>query len=153
MTTPESSDLQQQFEAAAQRVDNFPPEQGAEKMVELYGLYKQATAGDHDTQGEEVGTDEHGNASGPGGLSQGQWDSWSKLKGMPEEEAKRRYVALVEQIAGPAQAPPTPAGNEAAAAGTATVDDPQPGVSQGGLRGNLDAGTPYGGEDALKLDQ
>ena len=171
MNSPQQPDLQQQFEAAVRRVDNLPPEQGAEDMVELYGLYKQATAGDHDTQGEEVGRDDHDNPNGPGGLSQAQWDSWSKCKGMPEEEAKRRYVDIVNKITdsdsasttaataltpnqtqNPNNEPPIPT-NEAPAAGVAQVDDPQPGISpRGGLRGNLDAGTPYGGEDELKLD-
>ena len=170
MNLPQQPDLQQQFEAAARRVDNLPPEQGAEDMVELYGLYKQATAGDHDTQGEEVGRDDHDSPNGPGGLSQAQWDSWSKRKGMPEEEAKRRYVEMVNKITNSAptqdesqsesqnakqgtnQNPPIPT-NETPAAGVAQVDDPQPGISpRGGLRGNLDAGTPYGGEDELKLD-
>ena len=174
MNSPQSSDLQQQFEAAARRVDNLPPEQGAEDLVELYGLYKQATDGDHDTQGDEVDRDDHDNPNGPAGLSQAQWESWSKRKGMPEEEAKRRYVEMVNQLTGStptqnqtqdanpgespntnqrtSQTPPVPT-NEAPAAGVAQVDDPQPGVSpRGGLRGNLDAGTPYGGEDELKLD-
>ena len=166
MNSPQSSDLQQQFEAATQRVDNLPPEQGAEDMVELYGLYKQATAGDHDTQGEEVGRDDHDNPNGPGGLSQAQWDSWSKCKGMPEEDAKRRYVDIVNKITNsgsatttaptsaqtqnPNNEPPIPT-NEAPAAGLAQVDTPQPGMSpRGGLRGSLDAGTPYGSEDELK---
>ena len=170
MNSPQQTDLQQQFEAATQRVDNLPPEQGAEDMVELYGLYKQATDGDHDTKGDEVDRDDHDNPNGPAGLSQAQWDSWSKRKGMPEEEAKRRYVEMVNKITSSASAsttgataatsnqtqnpnnePPVPT-NEAPAAGVAQVDDPQPGISpRGGLRGNIDAGTPYGGEDELKL--
>jgi len=156
MNSQDQPNLQQQFEAATKQVDNFPPEQGADRMVELYGLYKQATAGDHDTKGEEVDQDDHDNPNGPAGLSQAQWDSWSKLKGVPEEEAKQRYVDLVSQITGSSpkkEGTPSIPANEAPAAGTAKVDDPQPGNSQGGLRGNLDAGAPYGGEDELKLEQ
>ncbi|MBC6611633.1 acyl-CoA-binding protein [Hymenobacter sp. BT507] len=162
MNLQEQMSLQKQFEVAITRVDGLPAEKGAEYMTDLYGLYKQATDGDHDTKHDEVDTDDHDNPDGPAGLSQAQWDSWSKYKGMPEEEAKRQYVALVEKIAGPVgEAANIITGNgqpatatQVNSAGTARVDDPQPGKSApGGLQGNLDGGAPYGGEDDLKLEQ
>lgn len=159
--------LQQQFEAAAQQVNNLPDALAAQHMTELYGLYKQATDGDVNMKTGEVDANEADQASGPTGLSQAQWESWDKFKGVPEEEAKRRYVAKVAEITGPsagseADFVPTDALTNAPEALDAlllaeTENDttaPQPGFgpgqSTGGLRGDITAGAPYGGEDNLK---
>ncbi|RZK41880.1 MAG: hypothetical protein EOO57_01360 [Hymenobacter sp.] len=162
-------ELQQQFEAAAQQVNALSDADAAQHMTELYGLYKQATEGDVNMKSGEVGADEADQASGPAGLSQAQWESWDKYKGVPEEEAKRRYVAKVAEITGnqadggtEAGAVPTDALTDAPMAPDAPLVSvkendttaPQPGFgpgqSTGGLRGDITAGAPYGGEDALK---
>ncbi|RZK36277.1 MAG: hypothetical protein EOO57_07510 [Hymenobacter sp.] len=162
-------DLQQQFEAAAQQVNNLSDAAAAQHMTELYGLYKQATEGDVNMKSGEVEATEADQASGPAGLSQAQWESWDKFKGVPEEEAKRRYVAKVADITGDqanggtdAAAVPTDALTNAPMAPDAPLvaekendtTAPQPGFgpgqSMGGLRGDITAGAPYGGEDALK---
>lgn len=138
-------------------------------MTELYGLYKQATEGDVNMKGDEVEATEADRANGPAGLSQAQWESWDKFKGVPEEEAQRRYVAKVAEITGDqtnggtdADAVPTDALTNAPMAPDAPLvaekendtTAPQPGFgpgqSTGGLRGDITAGAPYGGEDALK---
>ena len=138
--------LDQQFQAAVERVNNLPPDAAAAQMTDLYGLYKQATDGDVDMKGDAVAADEATDASGPAGLSQGQWDSWNKYKGTPQEEAKRQYVARAAEAAGgpaaPAQTVPTDGRTGAPNA-----------ADHGGLRGTLDEGTPYGGEDKLKEQQ
>lgn len=140
--------INEQFQAAAQQVNNLPGDVAAKHMTELYGLYKQATEGDVNMQTGEVDAMAADQASGPGGLSQAQWDSWNQFKGVPEEEAKRRYVAKAAEITGPA--------------GTATEASEVPTDSQtgapkttdhGGLRGDIKAGAPYGGEDKLKDQQ
>ncbi len=138
-------------------------------MTTLYGLYKQATEGDVNMKNEEVDADGADQASGPGGLSQAQWDSWDKCKGTSEEDAKRQYVAKVGEITGAGasggseagQVPtdaltnapmapemPLPTGRE----NDTTAPQPGfgPGQSTGGLRGDITAGSPYGGEDKLK---
>lgn len=161
-------DLQPQFEAAVQQVNNLPEATASQHMTELYGLYKQATEGDVNMKDGEVDASGADQASGPAGLSQAQWDSWDKFKGMPEEEAKRRYVAKVATITGStasspeASAVPTDALTNAPEAPDAPLvpekendtTAPQPGfgpgVSMGGLRGDITAGAPYGGEDELK---
>jgi len=152
--------LQQEFEAAVSRVDSLPPAQAAPHMTELYGLYKQATQGDHDAKGNEVGDDTPDNPNGPQDMSQAQWDSWSKFKGVSQDDARRQYVAKVEEIAGPSTEKTTViTGNGQPATGsqvnpdnTTTAQQPEssPGVSQGGLQGDITAGAPYGGEDKLK---
>jgi acyl-CoA-binding protein len=162
-------DLQQQFDAAAQQVNNLSDAAAAQHMTELYGLYKQATEGDVNMKSGEVDANEADQASGPAGLSQAQWESWDKYKGVPEEEAKRRYVAKVAEITGnqtnggtDAAAVPTDALTNAPMAPDAplvaekendtTAAQPGfgPGQSTGGLRGDITAGAPYGGEDKLK---
>jgi acyl-CoA-binding protein len=169
MNLQQQMDLQQQFEAAVARVDGLPEEQVGPHMTELYGLYKQATQGDHDTQPDTVDTEEHDNPDGPQGMSQAQWDSWSKYKGMSEEAAKRHYLQRVEEIAGPLDQeavlltgsgqPATPdqvtdqTAHELPSPGTEKAQREGPGISAGGLRGNLNAGAPYGGEDELKTQQ
>jgi acyl-CoA-binding protein len=152
-------DLEKEFQAAAEQVNNLPDATAAEHMTVLYGLFKQATDGDVNMDTDEVDADGADKASGPAGLSQAQWESWNQFKGMPEEEAKRQYVAKVNEIAGPQGtassagelAKPQPAMNEDIE-NTSTAEQPAsgPGVSQGGLRGDITAGAPYGGEDLLK---
>ncbi|MBF9222172.1 acyl-CoA-binding protein [Hymenobacter ruricola] len=160
--------LDEQFQAAAQRVNNLPGDQAAAHMTELYGLYKQATEGDVNMQPGEVDANAADQANGPAGLSQAQWDSWNQFKGVPEEEAKRRYVARATEIAGlgadsPTNAVPTdgatgaPVGRPEADTENTTISrqpDHGPGQStQGGLRGDITGGAPYGGEDKLKGEQ
>ena len=163
--------LQQKFEAAVQQVNNLPADTAPKYMTELYGLYKQATQGDVNMKNDDVDADAATQASGPAGLSQAQWDSWDKYKGTSEEEAKRQYVAKVAELTG-GQASGTEAGSVPTDAltnaplapdaplPTGTENDttaPQsgfgPGQSTGGLRGDITAGAPYGGEDALKGNQ
>jgi len=156
--------LQQQFEAAVSRVDNLPPAQAASHMTELYGLYKQATDGDHDAKHHEVGDDTPDNPNGPKGMSQAQWDSWSKFKGVSQEDARRQYIAKVDEIAGPigekatvitGSGQPATGSQVNSPENTTTARQPEssPGVSEGGLQGDITAGAPYGGEDKLKSEQ
>ena len=154
--------LQQDFEAAAANIDRLPGEMAAAHMTELYGLYKQATDGDHDAKRDEVGDDTPDNPNGPEGLSQGQWDAWSKCKGMSHEEAKQQYIKRADELTAHYQQdqPQSAAGNEPLGApGTATASpaaQAQNAAGQstsGGLKGDLNDGTPYGGEDELKNKQ
>ena len=160
--------LQQEFEAAVQQVNNLPADTAPKYMTDLYGLYKQATEGDVNMQGEAVDANAATQASGPAGLSQAQWDSWDKYKGTAEDDAKRQYVAKVAEITGKsaqgaeAGQVPTDALTNAPMAPDAplptakendtTAQQPGfgPGQSTGGLRGDITAGAPYGGEDKLK---
>ena len=141
-------DLNEQFKTAAAQVDNLPGDQAAKYMTELYGLYKQANEGDVNMQAGEVDPNAADQASGPAGLSQAQWDSWNQFKGVPEDEAKQRYVARVAEITGGSSgsttASPVPTDGQTGA--------PTP-TDHGGLRGDITAGAPYGGEDKLKDQQ
>jgi acyl-CoA-binding protein len=161
-------DLQQQFDAAVQQVNNLSDATAAQHMTELYGLYKQATEGDENMKSGEVDPDAADQASGPAGLSQAQWESWDKYKGLSEEDAKRQYVAKVAEITGAGtdgtnadivptdaltnapEAPPTPLIAEKENDTLSRQANFSPGQSTGGLRGDITGGAPYGGEDDLK---
>ena len=161
--------INEQFQAAAQQVNNLPGDVAAAHMTELYGLYKQATEGDVNMKSGEVNSNAADQADGPAGLSQAQWDSWNQFKGVPEEEAKRRYVARTAEITGgPAAGTLTnavstnpgtnaPAGSpNSATENTTMARQPEHGPGQsshGGLQGDITAGAPYGGEDKLKGEQ
>ena len=151
--------LEKEFQAAVEQVNNLSDAAAAAHMTELYGLYKQATDGDVNMNTDEVDADGADKPSGPAGLSQAQWESWNQFKGLPEEDAKRRYVARANEVAAP-QGTAAPIG-EAQKAQPAMTEDTDntstsqqpasgPGVSQSGLRGDITAGAPYGGEDLLK---
>lgn len=80
-------DLSNQFEAAIEKAKSLPS-QSNETLLELYGLYKQATAGD--VQGDRPGGFDFRGAA--------KYDAWAKRRGMSQEEAMQAYVALVEKL-------------------------------------------------------
>lgn len=76
------------FAKAQERVRQLPKTPSNDELLELYGLYKQATAGD---------------ATGPrpGLLSprdRAKFDAWHRRQGMSTEQAEQQYVALVERL-------------------------------------------------------
>ena len=78
------SDLAQQFADAQARIKPVTG-LGSDTMLELYALYKQATAGD--VTGSRPGMmDIRGRA---------KFDAWAKRKGMTKDAAMTAYVALV----------------------------------------------------------
>ena len=78
----------EQFQDAAKRVQNLPKRPSNDVLLELYGLYKQASEGD--VTGKRPGMlDPRGRA---------KWDAWSSRKGMSADQARAEYVALVERL-------------------------------------------------------
>ncbi len=81
-------DLKEQFEASIEK-GKGPGSQGNEPLLELYGLYKQATVGD--VQGEAPsGFDFRGAA---------KYAAWEKRRGMTSDEAMQTYIDLIDQLA------------------------------------------------------
>jgi len=80
------SDLHAQFEAAAQAAQNLPKRPDNDTLLQMYALYKQATAGDASSARPGF-TDFVGRA---------KHDAWAKLKGIGKEQAMREYILLVE---------------------------------------------------------
>ncbi|XP_065839965.1 acyl-CoA-binding protein-like [Oscarella lobularis] len=77
------------FQKAAEDVKKLKSSPTNEEMLEIYGLYKQATVGDV-------------NKGRPSFLSgfteQYKWDAWDSKKGMSKEDAMKAYVAKVEEL-------------------------------------------------------
>lgn len=80
------AELQAEFDSAVANSKNLPERPDNATLLKLYGLYKQASAGDN---GEKK----------PGFsdmIGRAKWDAWTAVKGLSQDDAKRRYV---EQIA------------------------------------------------------
>ncbi len=78
----------QEFEKALEKVKTLP-EQPPNVLLELYGLFKQASVGDV-------------TGSRPGMLDfkgRAKFDAWASRKGMSREAAMAAYVELVERLA------------------------------------------------------
>ncbi|SCU80577.1 LAMI_0B03026g1_1 [Lachancea mirantina] len=80
--------VSQAFEAKAEAVNKLPTTPSNEELLELYGLYKQATVGDNDKP----------RPSGFNFKDKYKWDAWDKVKGMSQEDAEQKYIALVESL-------------------------------------------------------
>ena len=82
------ADLQGDFERATQEVKLLARRPSNDELLKLYGLYKQATAGD--VTGER-----------PGMLAveaRAKHDAWGKLNGLEVEDAMQGYVKLVNKL-------------------------------------------------------
>ncbi|HUS63181.1 MAG TPA: acyl-CoA-binding protein [Kofleriaceae bacterium] len=74
--------LAEEFEAAVKRVNGLAAAPPTNVMLELYGLYKQASAGD--ATGSRPGMmDVRGRA---------KYDAWASRKGMSRDDAMRAYI-------------------------------------------------------------
>ena len=82
------SELNAQFEKAVAESKTLPEKPDNMTLLQIYALYKQASAGDVD--GKRPGfTDMVGRA---------KWDAWNELKGKSGDEAKQEYVDLIESL-------------------------------------------------------
>ena len=82
------NDLRSEFEQAATDVKKLGTRPDNDTLLRLYALYKQGSQGN--VQGHPpgffdfVGTAKH--------------EAWAQLAGMSQDEAMRRYIALVHQL-------------------------------------------------------
>jgi acyl-CoA-binding protein len=82
--------LEDDFISAQQRIQTLSSAPPPEKLLELYGLFKQAKRGD--VSGKRPGMlDIKGRA---------KFDAWTSRKGMSQDDAKQAYVALVDSLVG-----------------------------------------------------
>jgi acyl-CoA-binding protein len=78
---------QKEFDEALEKVKTLP-DQPPDALLELYGLFKQSTAGD--VSGKRPGMlDFKGRA---------KHDAWATRKGMSKDAAMDAYVATVERL-------------------------------------------------------
>ncbi len=82
------ADLQAAFDAAVAQSKTLSERPNNATLLKLYGLYKQATAGDIAAKKPGFG-DLVGRA---------KWDAWNGLKGTPREQAMQQYVDLVASL-------------------------------------------------------
>lgn len=75
------------FESAAERAKELP-HQPNDVLLDLYGLFKQATTGD--VTGEKPGMFDFKGAA--------KYDAWEKRRGMTKDEAMQAYIALVDRL-------------------------------------------------------
>jgi len=82
------SDLKTRFEQAALDVQKLARRPDNDMLLRLYAYYKQATQGDV-----------HGKRPGMFDMAgQAKYDAWSKVKGLPPENAMQNYIDLVERL-------------------------------------------------------
>ena len=82
------ADLHTQFDIAAQEAKELTKKPDNQTLLILYGLYKQATAGD--TTGKRPGFADP--------VGQAKYDSWNKLKGTSTDSAMKMYIELVSRL-------------------------------------------------------
>ena len=82
------ADLDARFEAAVANSRKLSERPDNATLLKIYGLYKQATAGDNPEKKPGFG-DMVGRA---------KWDAWSGFKGTSSEDAKRQYIELIESL-------------------------------------------------------
>jgi diazepam-binding inhibitor (GABA receptor modulator, acyl-CoA-binding protein) len=84
------SDVDTRFDQAVTEVKQLPERPGDLTLLRLYGLYKQATAGDAPNErpgfADIAGRYKH--------------EAWAALKGLARETAKQEYIELVESLKG-----------------------------------------------------
>uniref|UniRef100_A0AAY4AHY7 ACB domain-containing protein n=1 Tax=Denticeps clupeoides TaxID=299321 RepID=A0AAY4AHY7_9TELE len=77
-----------EFEEHAEKVKTVKSRPADQELLDLYGLYKQATAGD-------IHTDEPGMLDLKG---KAKWKAWDSRKGMSKDEAMAAYISLAKEI-------------------------------------------------------
>lgn len=82
------SDLQSQFEAAEANSKLLSEKPDNPTLLKIYGLYKQATLGDN---GEKK-------PSFSDFVARAKWDAWTANKGVSQDEAKQKYIDLIESL-------------------------------------------------------
>ena len=80
--------LKDKFEDAKGRVEGLKSRPSNDQLLQLYGLYKQATEGD--VAGSRPGMlDLKGRA---------KFDAWARRKGTSKDDAMKAYVAFVAEL-------------------------------------------------------
>lgn len=84
------SDLKQNFEQAAERIQQLEERPDNDTLLKLYALYKQGSEGD--VHGERPGFFDF--------VGVAKYEAWEKLEGMKSEDAMQKYIDLVDSLTG-----------------------------------------------------
>lgn len=82
------SDLETRFKQAADDAQNLDERPDNDTLLKLYALYKQGSEGD--VSGEKPGFFDF--------VGVAKYEAWEKLQGMDADEAKQKYIDLVESL-------------------------------------------------------
>ena len=82
------SDLEINFQKAIEYIKNLSQDPSNEELLELYGLYKQATLGNNNTNKPSIFNYK--------GLK--KWQSWTSFKDITSDMAKTKYILLVQKL-------------------------------------------------------
>lgn len=82
------SDLQSLFEAAEANSKLLSEKPDNPTLLKIYGLYKQATLGDNAEK----------KPSFSDFVARAKWDAWTANKGVSQDEAKQKYIDLIESL-------------------------------------------------------
>ena len=82
------SDLNATFEAAVAASKQLPEKPDNMTLLQIYALYKQATAGD--VEGKRPGFSDM--------VGRAKFDAWAEKKGISADEAKTAYIDLIESL-------------------------------------------------------
>jgi acyl-CoA-binding protein len=85
------SELSDRFERAQADVKTLTKRPGNDDLAALYGLFKQATAGEA-TNGKKPGRFDL--------VGKAKYDAWSKLAGTSADDAMTRYISTVDRLLG-----------------------------------------------------
>ena len=77
-----------ELDAAVKRVNALPKSPSTGDMLELYGLYKQASVGD--VTGSRPGLFDP--------KARAKWDAWAARKGTSLDDARTKYVELARRL-------------------------------------------------------
>ncbi|KAI9994802.1 hypothetical protein PInf_011633 [Phytophthora infestans] len=123
LTANMSSSLSQRFERSLALGKALPPLSDNAAKLEMYALFKQANLGKNTT-------------SKPGMLDfvgRAKWDAWTKLGDMTQEDAKLKYIAIIDDLAAKTGAKGQEEEDAAAATSSAGSEDLLVQISDAGL--------------------
>jgi acyl-CoA-binding protein len=84
------ADLNAEFEQAAVNVKQLSERPDNDTLLKLYALYKQGAEGD--VNGPKPGFFDF--------VGTAKYEAWAKLAGTAQDEAKKKYIALVKKLTG-----------------------------------------------------
>jgi acyl-CoA-binding protein len=84
------ADLNAEFEQASVNVKQLSERPDNDTLLKLYALYKQGSEGD--VNGPKPGFFDF--------VGTAKYEAWAKLQGTSQDEARKKYVALVKKLTG-----------------------------------------------------
>lgn len=82
------SDLEDQFQQAADDAQKLKDRPDNDTMLKLYALYKQGSQGD--VSGEKPGFFDF--------VGVAKYEAWEQVKGTDQDEARQKYIDLIESL-------------------------------------------------------